>query len=328
MSDNSPVLLALDWGTSSLRACLLGADGRVLDRRDRPWGILQLPGGGFPAAFAAITEGWRDADRPMIASGMVGSRNGWHEVPYLDLPLDAPRLAAALHPLPVEGGVLHLVPGLRDPNRPDVMRGEETEALGAIERLGRPPGPLALVMPGTHSKWLWLERGAVRRFRTFMTGELFAVLGRHSILAVPGAAAAQDDAPDGAPDEASDAGTAAAAFRSGVERGSRGGLGGELFSARALVLAGRLAPERVPDHLSGLLLGDELARGLAELPVADAPVVLVAAPALAARYAAALRVLDRPEPVRLADASMLGLHRLAAAAGLSPIAAAGNAPPP
>lgn len=175
-------LIALDWGTSSLRAWRLSADGTVLEQRQQPWGILRLPDGGFPAAFAAITAGWQDPSRaaiPAIASGMVGSRQGWQEVGYLRLPLDLGQLAGALAPLAgTGGGVLHLVPGLLDetqPERPDVMRGEETEAVGALERIADRDGEILLVMPGTHCKWVRVSRGIIASFTTYMTGELFGV---------------------------------------------------------------------------------------------------------------------------------------------------------
>ena len=123
-------LLALDWGTSSLRAYVLGDRGTVLDERVRPWGIMHLPDGGFEAALRGIA-----GDRlhlPVIASGMVGSAQGWREASYVDCPAGEDQLAAALLVFDAMPGVrLHIVPGVRDA-RPDVMRGEETQVIGAL----------------------------------------------------------------------------------------------------------------------------------------------------------------------------------------------------
>ena len=309
-------LLALDWGTSSLRAWRLSASGAVLEQRQRPWGILHLPEGGFLAAFAAITEGWRSSSGnaiPAIACGMVGSRQGWREVEYLALPLDLGRLAASLAPVP-EAGSLHLVPGLLDetrPGRPDVMRGEETEAVGALERLDNAPDEVMLVMPGTHCKWVRLSRGVIASFTTYMTGELFAVLMQHSILGRTAAPAGT--LPDTDPSRRT-------AFRDGVIAASADGLAARLFSTRALTLTGHLDAALVPDYLSGLLIGEELVRALADARAAAGEpgrIVLVGDPAITRRYADAFAVLGEAVPTELAAASVRGLYRIAAAAGLA-----------
>ncbi len=307
MSDKT-ALLALDWGTSALRAWRVAADGTVLERRREPWGILSLPEGGYPAAFDAITAGWRADGVPAIACGMVGSRKGWREVDYLSLPLDLHRLAGSLVTVPCGAGVLHLVPGLLDAARPDVIRGEETEALGVLDALGSPPGEILLVMPGTHSKWVRVSDRVIASFATFMTGELFALLCRHSILG------------QGIPPDHEAAGGEAArddAFRDGVRAAASDGLSARLFSTRALMLTGRLLPALVPDYLSGLLIGEELHRAAGNGPAPDR-VVLVGDASLTRRYALAFEILGRPVPVAMEAASVRGLHRIAVAAGLLP----------
>lgn len=301
MSDKT-ALIGLDWGTSSLRAWRIAADGAVLDERRRPWGILHLPDGGFPAAFAAVTEGWREGAPPLLACGMVGSRNGWVEAAYAPLPFDLTRFDAPFASVATGAGdALLVVPGLADPEGPDVMRGEETEAAGAYALLGRPAGPLTVVLPGTHSKWIRIEDGVVRGFATAMTGELHALLLRHSILA-------QNLGEACAPDAAA----AAAAFAAGVRRGAeRGALAG-LFAARAATLLGRRDPGLLPEVVSGVLIGEELARmgGDGEI---DA---LVGDEAVTQRYAQALLCLGRAAPRRIGSAAAHGLHLAACAHGL------------
>jgi 2-dehydro-3-deoxygalactonokinase len=289
------VLVGLDWGTSSLRAMLFAGDGRVLEIRREAWGIRHLPEGGFPAALAAITAGWPAL--PQLAAGMVGSRNGWHEVPYLDLPAGAPALAAALD----RGeGRPWLVPGLRDGHGPDVMRGEETQLIGL---LASHPALVdaTIVLPGTHSKWATIRARAIVAFRTLMTGELFALLRQHSIL--------------GAGIDA-DPGTAPDAFLDGVRAARDSGAEGamsRLFGTRARMLDGSLAADAVPDYLSGLLIGEEF-RSMA--PARDEPLWLVGDEALCARYRLAAHVFDQALAPAVADAAPAGLWLVAVAAGL------------
>jgi 2-dehydro-3-deoxygalactonokinase len=299
-------LIALDWGTTSLRAYLLDGAGRVLDSRAEQDGVMHLPPGGFREAFDLATRGW-PSGLPALASGMVGSNAGWVEAPYAPCPAGPEDLAARLAEVPEVN--LRIVPGAmqRDP-APDVMRGEETQVMGALKLhpdLAR-GGALRLLHPGTHSKWIAVEGGRIAGFQTFMTGEVFAVLRAHSILGRPAAAGPP-------PDEA----RAEEAFARGVravrERGRASPL---LFSARARVLAGDLPANESLDYLSGLLIGEELAG--AEL---SEPVLLFGAPALRRRYARALALWGAPPPLLQmddAEATVAGLWRVARLAGLVP----------
>ncbi len=125
-------LIGLDWGTSTLRAYRIDATGHLEEARSRPWGIRRLPDGGFDAALIGITEDWPDT-LPRLASGMAGSRGGWHEVPYVDLPVGTDSIARHLGRVrTARGSNLLLVPGLRDPCAPDVMWGEGTQLIGAL----------------------------------------------------------------------------------------------------------------------------------------------------------------------------------------------------
>jgi 2-dehydro-3-deoxygalactonokinase len=291
-------IVALDWGSTSLRAYLLGEGGSVLDRRVEPWGILQLPEGDFRGAFDRITQDWSSASAPLpaIASGMVGSTQGWVEASYVDLPAGAAQLAGLLTPVP--DTPLRIVPGLAQRGAsPDVMRGEETQIVGA---LAAEPGlaDSVVVLPGTHSKWVRLAGGRIREFTTYMTGELFSVLRTHSILGRL------------APPRAGDPGLEDEGFARGVSAAQRaaGGLGSLLFSARASVLVGDLPAESSLGYLSGLLIGDELRAGLAR---GGRPTALIGEPALCTRYVAAFEQLGVREVRMLANTAPAGLWTIA-----------------
>lgn len=295
-------LIGLDWGTSSLRACLVGPDGACLDYRERPWGIRALPSGGFPGALDAILAGWPSA--PVLACGMVGSRQGWQETAYRELPADEKTLVAGLVGVrdPLARG-MRIVPGLRDPGSWDVMRGEETQAFGALAMEPSLAETSRLVLPGTHSKWVHIRDGRITGFNTLMTGELFAVLNNHSILGAGRTAEAPDPA---AEREAFDLGVANAR-----DAGAVGALG-LLFTTRTLVLAERLAPDRAPAYLSGLLIGEEwrIARSAGWLE-ADVPLCLVGQARLCGRYQQAARLFGLAQPRVIEHASARGLWRIA-----------------
>ncbi|BFI97295.1 MAG: 2-dehydro-3-deoxygalactonokinase [Rhodanobacter sp.] len=298
-------LIALDWGTSSLRAFRFDGAGRLDETRARPWGIRHLPEGGYDAALAGITAGWPTL--PRVACGMVGSRHGWREMPYLDLPANAAQLAGALGTVRAADGLdVHLVPGLRDARGPDVMRGEETQLIGAMALRPALAAAGTFILPGTHSKWATVRDGAVTGFRTLMTGELFAVLRQHSILGATGVDAADDI-------DAFARGVAAARDSAAAGALSR------LFSARALMLDGALAPGSVPDYLSGLLIGEEFRSALAEgLAQRAAPLQLIGDDALCGRYRRAAALFDIELPPPIPDAAAHGLWQLAMQAGLVP----------
>jgi 2-dehydro-3-deoxygalactonokinase len=298
-------LIALDWGTSSLRAYLLDAAGAILETRQRPWGLRNLPGGGFDAALADIARGWPRCAR--IASGMVGARGGWREIPYLGVPADPAQLARSLGEVrAADGERVHLVPGLRDPQGPDVMRGEETQVLGAIARDPALAAHATLLLPGTHSKWVDVRAGRIAGFRTAMTGELFALLLKHSILGA-------GIGPDARADDA-------AAFLRGVAAARDSGAAGALsriFAIRARTLDGSLVADELPSFLSGLLIGEEI-RGMTAARAAEteAPIALVGNAALCARYRDALQAFGSSATLAADDAAAQGLWRIAIDAGL------------
>jgi len=306
-------LLALDCGTSVLRAYLLGEGGAVLEERREPWGIMHLPEGGFIGALQAIAGDWRAATPGLgvIACGMVGSAQGWFEAPYVPCPAGRDALVSGLLARDAAPGLrIHIVPGVtRDGDRPDVMRGEETQVVGVLARAPELAAQARLVIPGTHSKWVQVRDGRILDLHTYMTGELFALLREHSILGRPARTAIAG--PEEAAGQAFERGVAAVRERPGT------GATELLFSTRTLVLKGQLKAIDSLEYLSGLLVGEELRCALAgPAPPNGSPLVLVGDAALCQRYlrAIALFGLDAMPPIE--GASPAGLWQLAHQAGL------------
>ena len=157
MSSRPPALISVDWGTSAFRAALAAADGSALETVAADQGAIGLAPGEHEAFLAAKVGAWKNwfPDLPIVMSGMVGSRQGWVEAPYAACPAGAAEIAAATVAFAsAKLGRVVLAPGLSALDwrgAPDVMRGEETEILGALSASGRADG--LFVLPGTHSKW-------------------------------------------------------------------------------------------------------------------------------------------------------------------------------
>ncbi|HMG52833.1 MAG TPA: 2-dehydro-3-deoxygalactonokinase [Kofleriaceae bacterium] len=309
-------LIALDWGTTSLRAYRFDDDGEIAESRELPLGILRIAsdGGaaaGFARAFDQACGDWRSA-RPasaVIACGMIGSAQGWREAAYLELPASIDALGRALTEVATGGGgVLHIIPGLiaRGP-LPDVLRGEETQVAGAIDA-GDPPARAGadtwFCLPGTHAKWVRVRDRQIVELHTFMTGELFAALCAHTIL---GRTMRPPPAPD---DAAFDRGVAVARSPE-----ARAGVLSTMFSARTLGLVGALSAEAQPDYLSGLLIGHEIA-AVALLAEPLGAIVLAGSDELCRRYRRALAGHGHAATAIAPRATERGLWRIARAAGL------------
>lgn len=289
------VAIGVDWGTSSFRAYRFAADGEMLEGRRAQAGILVIDDGAFEDAFEELIGDWLDAypQVPVVLSGMIGSRQGWLETPYLACPAAVDDIAGALVPLTLSRGrLIHLAPGLSTraaDGIPDVMRGEEVQILGAVDLIGT--GSATVCLPGTHSKWARVEDRRVTRFSTHMTGEVFDVLRRHSILGRGIEHAAWDDA----------------AFLEGVARsGARGGLLHHLFGVRAAGLFGDLAPETAGAFLSGLVIGHEIRSA-----EPDGTVHLVGEDDLVRLYGRALAQLGHRGEAVAAHAAACGLFLIA-----------------
>jgi 2-dehydro-3-deoxygalactonokinase len=324
-------LIALDWGTTSLRAYLFDASGQVLATRASTAGIMNLPRpaeqGGFDAAFDDACGAWlkQAPGVPVIAAGMVGSAQGWVEAPYVEAPASADALVAGLVRVKAACGVtLHIVPGvLQRGELPNVMRGEETQIFGALSEQANAetatnasnattavtPKRALIGLPGTHAKWAVVQADRIERFHTFMTGEVFAALREHTIL---GRTMLTPDHPD------------TAAFLHGVKIARDKGQAGVLatiFSSRTLGLTGQLSREQQPDYLSGLLIGHELAGLEAVLmqqqnSVAGQSLRLIGNEALCERYRLALAQFGCTQAELVKHATERGLWRVASQAGL------------
>lgn len=267
--------IAVDWGSSCLRSFLLDQHGNLLGSRQSAAGILTLKQGQFADVIRQQCRDWLPECGLMIMAGMVGSRHGWYEVPYLPCPVSLPALAKAGQLLPAallqnaSGNnacsdsafpEIRLIPGLcgTDSNGiADVMRGEETQILGACSLSSLDHAWLCL--PGTHSKWVLVQQGSIIRFQSFISGELFALLRQHSSLA----AFCQQPIDPGA-------------FLQGVAQAAanNSNILHQLFSVRAQVLTGQLPEHSASGVLSGLIIGHELSTARQWL-TDDTPLLLV-----------------------------------------------------
>lgn len=276
-------MIAIDWGTSSFRAYRLDAHGNILESRASSHGILNVAPGQFPVVLEEQIRGWEEA--PIVMSGMVGSRQGWAEAPYVPCPAGFDEIAAKLVEVRWGRRRAWIVPGLScgdGAGVPDVMRGEEVQVLGA--------GQDGLIcLPGTHSKWVEVRGGRIERFSTAMTGEVYAVLKQHSILGRM--------MEEGKPD--------AGAFAEGVGRsGEAGGLLHHLFGVRTRGLMGELAGAASASYLSGILIGHELrAHGMGRFS-------LLGTAELAGLYQQAAGALGIETATLDPDAAVRSLHRL------------------
>ncbi|GHH72440.1 2-dehydro-3-deoxygalactonokinase [Promicromonospora soli] len=329
MADDGPrrdaALVALDWGTTTFRAWLLDGTGSVLGSLRTADGALTISersdsararAVAFEDTFARLCRPWLEEHSgvPVLCAGMAGSNHGWAEAGYLDVPAELGDLADHLTVVPAGKSVVHLVPGLRvDRPDPDVMRGEEVQLVGALAEAA--DRPATVVLPGTHSKWVRLDGARVTGFATAMTGELYGLLIRESILArlatgEPGTEITE-------------------AFTRGLDaedaRGDGRGLAALLFTARPLVLAGRLDPTEVADYVSGLLIGSEVRHMLRGTPAGI--VALCGPPATEHRYRLALERGGASVRTVGEDAAARGLWGIALDAGLAvrtPTTSAGN----
>jgi 2-dehydro-3-deoxygalactonokinase len=271
--------LAVDWGTTHVR-CWAMAGEEVLDTREAPFGMATLTGApAFAKTFTSLAAAWTPARRPapVVVCGMAGAREGWHPAAYAsrDADLkDLPRAAVRVPETAPEYDV-RILPGLRQATPPDVMRGEETKLLGLVAEC---PGYSGIVvLPGTHTKWVRLERGRVARFHTAMTGDVFAAIAEHTVL--------RHTLADGDPDPAD--------FAAAVEeaRQSPAALLRRAFGLRAEALLNGLAPDLARARLSGWLTGLEVVDAVRELHK-PTRVALVGDEEHVERYAAALAVFN------------------------------------
>ncbi|MGX4773818.1 2-dehydro-3-deoxygalactonokinase [Bradyrhizobium guangdongense] len=297
-----PANVAVDWGTSSFRLWLVDRAGNVLAERRSGEGMLAAAKAGFAGVLRShLAAVEAPADLPVLVCGMAGAKTGWVEAGYVDTPAPLSAVLKQAARVPGEVRDIRILPGIaqRDMKAPDVMRGEETQLLGALG-LGA-AGEALVCMPGTHSKWVRVKDSIVEHFATFMTGELFSVVSRETILAL--AVAGADEAEDIASFKAAvKAAFDAPAFAANL-----------LFTARSRQLLFGGTPAAARATLSGTLIGTELAAGLSG-SVPKAGITLIASGRLAALYRQAFDALSvNVNPIDADEAVRRGLSMAAAA---------------
>jgi 2-dehydro-3-deoxygalactonokinase len=283
-------VIAVDWGTSNFRAFRLDDKGTILDRRSSPLGILRMGNAGFTETLRSQVAPWLQCgERRILLCGMVGSRQGWVEAPYLPCPVALADLADAVVKVPFDGAEVLLVPGVVGANSdgvPEVMRGEETEAMGILDMCD---GEGLVCFPGTHSKWIQLHDRRITSFITCMTGELYEALKTSTILKRTMSA---------------NSSFSEAAFLRGIERSAgSGGLLHHLFGVRTLTLMNQLDEEASSSYLSGLLIGHEVHSAMPQPSL----VHLVGAAGLCSYYELAIKACGGSVTVEDEDAAARGL---------------------
>jgi 2-dehydro-3-deoxygalactonokinase len=283
-------LIAIDWGTSNFRAFRVDEAGEIIERRSFHGGILHVQDGRFEETLLTQVGDWlKTGETRILLCGMVGSRQGWMEAKYVSCPVGIADLANAVVKVPFTGAEVLLIPGVIGADSygiPEVMRGEETEAMGMLGTCGRDG---LVCLPGTHSKWIQLSEGIITSFITCMTGDVFSALRKCTILARI---------------MTSDATVDSEAFLRGIVRSAdAGGLLHHLFSVRTLALTDQLKEETSAPYLSGLLIGHEVR---AAMPP-GAHVHLVGATHLCSLYSQAIQACGGSFTIEEEDAAARGL---------------------
>ena len=290
-------LIALDWGTTNVRAALLAADGSVIEERHGESGVGHLDAAGFEARFEELTQGW--GALPAIACGMVGSRQGWVKADYLPCPADPADLADNL----TRTSTLAIVPGVKmeaDDHR-DVMRGEEVQVAGLLAARNGFEG--TIVLPGTHSKWVRVAGRRIVDFRTYITGDVFAAMSAHTIL--------RHSLGD---DGSATKGMFETAVRDAIA--GRGSMAGRLFGLRADTLLAGADGATNSERLSGWLIGQEIDSAAVDGFDVQA-VTIIGSGALAERYGTAFAAIGaQNETIEGTDLVWPALTAIARRAGL------------
>lgn len=281
--------IAVDWGTTRLRVWLMGPQGAVLGRIDSDDGMGTLTPADFEPTLLALIGGHLPADQatPVIACGMVGARQGWAEAPYARTPCPVPGIADAQKVSANDPRLdLHILPGVSQATPPDVMRGEETQIGGFLAATGGFDGVICL--PGTHTKWVEVSAGEIVSFRTALTGELFGLLSKQSVLR---------HAMDGDWDDTAFLDAVADMLSTPQLLASR------LFELRAAHLLD--GTDTGASRLSGLLIGLDIAGARPYWLGRD--VALIGDQPLCARYAAALGAQGVPTSIAGPEMTLAGL---------------------
>jgi 2-dehydro-3-deoxygalactonokinase len=247
--NNAANFIAVDWGSSNFRAYVVDEIGRVGQRTKAHQGIARVKDESYPKTIRRLLGKWfnKYPETPVIMSGMIGSRQGWQEVAYVSCPATIESLAAGAekivnHTFERE---IYIVPGLklcRGNDDFDIMRGEEIQVFGALQEL--PPAERHIIcLPGTHTKWVEVRNGEIVDFKTYVTGEIFSLLSRFSVLSsnMDGVAYFPE------------------VFAKGLKLVMQSDdLFGDIFKVRIQALLGKLRPAEVSSYLSALLIGTEI----------------------------------------------------------------------
>lgn len=279
--------IIVDWGSSNFRAALLDTSGKVIAKKSSSRGIFDFGGEGFAEYLFDVCRDWLSQASEIRLCGMIGSKNGWIETPYLSCPVDRGSLADSLVAVKNRRGLdIAIVPGVSfcgdlvedkpaGLDRADVMRGEETQVIGFIQSTAT--NDALVCLPGTHSKWVSVKNSAIDRFTTFMTGELFELLSHHSSLAGLCQTEVFDEK----------------VFIEGVAYAqSKGTILSQLFTIRAWCMTGMLQQQHSRSFLSGLLIGAELSEALSQHPCSE--LSLIGNADLTGRYQQACRQFSIP----------------------------------
>jgi len=293
-------LIALDWGTTSLRGYLLDGDGTIIEKVNSDQGILAVVDGQFAKALAGLLGILRKktADCSIIAAGMITSRQGWHETPYVECPASADALALQLQPLFTDAfGQIWFVPGVKQYQpEPDIMRGEETQLAGLGEQIS-----ITALLPGTHSKWVNVEDGRITGFTTFMTGDLYNAVRNNTILrAVSGSEWSTSGFNEG--------------VKAGHEQAQQGkGLLSGLFQVRVKTILGLSQEASHESYLSGLLIGTEIFEATQKGYISEQPLTIIGTNRLSKLYARALNTCSIQAVTAPEDLAAQGLYTIAKA---------------
>lgn len=296
---NEGRFVGVDWGTSSLRAYLIDKNGQIVEQTGGAHGIANCNGDFEETLMRYVGQWVRDwGIRDIVMSGMITSKHGWVETPYLPIPVSRQTLVDALaHRQTAEGLDLWFAPGLRldqDSQTVDVIRGEETQVLACM---ADGPEQQLIVLPGSHSKWILVRGGQIAWFSTFLTGELFAAIAEHTLLRTTLLQS---------PSEAQ--------LREGIALGWSDSrlLGGLLHKLFTLRVRGLFAPEGgvSRDLLTGLVLGTEIKEATAQLGSPLPPVTVIGRTELARHYILALEVAGIEGRLGPENAAAEGLHQL------------------
>lgn len=289
--------VGVDWGTTHVRAFAMNADDKLINQVSSKQGMASLKPGEYESALLALLKPWLLEQRclPVYACGMVGAKQGWQEAPYRSVPTSPISVENLSSIATVDKRIsVFLLPGLSQANPADVMRGEETQLAGLLQ--ASPSFSGSVCLPGTHSKWVVLEHGVVRSFKTYLTGELFGILSQYSVL--KHSVQTQDLAQE------LDTTACVTAASSVIEHGTS--LSSSLFGVRAKGLLNDVPASDSRATLSGLLIGEELADS--KILWADVTVTLIGDSRLTQLYAACLQAHgSQTHVVDATEATLAGL---------------------